>query len=102
MAEIFVYSICDTKAQAFMMPFFAINNAVAFRNCEQACKAPNSNFAQFPADYILVRIGKFDDQKGLLDAWDKYENLGNFLQFVPTEADLSQPPNVLPISQAVR
>lgn len=82
-----VYSILDTKAQAFNQPFFAPNNAVAFRVVESAMKNPQSGFTSFPADFTLFRVGTFDSIKGILiPASPAPENLGNLVQFLPPPA----------------
>lgn len=75
-----VYSIKDTKAGAFLQPWFAANHAVAFRNCERSAKTPNTPFNEYPADFILVMIGHFDDDRGMIIPCE-HEILGSFVQF---------------------
>lgn len=82
-----VYSIYDSKAQAYLQPFFAATHALAFRNCERACRNPESPFVQFPVDFTLFCLGAFDDEIGVLAPHPNQENLGNFIQFLPAAAD---------------
>lgn len=79
-----IYAIYDSKAAAFLQPFFATCHAVAFRNVERACRNPDSPFVQFPEDFTLFLVGSFDDEAGALKPHSKApESLGNFLQFLP-------------------
>jgi len=78
-----MYSIYDAKAGGYARPFFAPNNAVAFRECESACRNTQAAFTQFPADYHLFRFGTFDEQSGKLESLPAPENLGTMLQFMP-------------------
>jgi len=78
-----MYTVLDTKAVAFLSPWFASTHALAFRNCEKACRNPESPFRQFPADFNLFCIGEFDDELGVVVPYSLVENLGNFVQFQP-------------------
>lgn len=59
-----IYSIYDTKAQAFLPPFFMPNDDMAIRAVMDCLADPNHNFAAHPEDYGLVALGEFDDQLG--------------------------------------
>lgn len=91
-----IYSVLDTKAKAFMQPFFTNNHATAFRGLEQQCKKPDHPFAQFPADFVLAQLGTFDDATGLITPFPSYENLGNMLQFMPASTPASPSSAVTP------
>lgn len=84
--EVKIYAIYDTKAKAYLQPWFAANNAVAFRNCQRACANAQSPFAEFPVDFTLFCVGLFDDDSGEISALKHHENLGNFTQFLPAAA----------------
>lgn len=59
-----VFSIYDSKAEAYLPPFITPNIAVAVRMFSSAACDPTHNFAKFAGDYTLFEIGKFDDSKG--------------------------------------
>lgn len=80
-----IYSIFDSKAGAFLQPWFAVNNALAFRNCEKAMRNPQSGFADFPADFTLFAIADYDDITGNIKPYEAKENLGNMLQFLSSQ-----------------
>jgi len=86
-----MYAIYDSKAVAYLQPFFCANHAVAFRNIERACKNPQSPFAEFPADFNLFCLADFEDTKGELKPFLAPENLGNLLQFQAVNDSSSQP-----------
>lgn len=74
-----VYSVYDSKAEAYLIPFFASTDAVAMRMFTQAAADPNHNFHQFAADYTLFHIGEWDEEKGSLIPAEAHYNLGNAL-----------------------
>ncbi|AXL14416.1 nonstructural protein [Microviridae sp.] len=70
-----IYSIYDTKLQAFFSPFTAQNNDVARRNFQDLANDQNSRIAQHPTDYQLIQIGQWNDSTGEIQATD-HANLG--------------------------
>ena len=64
MNEIGIYAIMDSKAEAFMQPFFAQTPGLAQRMCEGTVNDPNSQLNRYPEDFALWRIGSFDDRTG--------------------------------------
>lgn len=72
-----VFSIFDSKAEAYLQPFFSPNAGTATRALHQVVNDPSSNFCKFPADYTLFEIGSYNDATGDLDKLDVHTNLGN-------------------------
>jgi hypothetical protein len=59
-----VYSIFDTASGAYMRPFFmAADNAAVRAFCDLANDSEHE-VGRHPKDYILCRLGMFDDNKG--------------------------------------
>lgn len=75
-----VYSIYDSKAQAYLTPFFASTDGVAIRWFASAAHDEKHEFSRFAADYTLFRIGSFDQVSGRLDEC-LMVNLGTALVF---------------------
>lgn len=92
MQSVNVYSILDSKAKSFNMPFFAPNHSVAFRVVERSMRNPQGGFSDFPADFTLFKVGQFDMLLGMIVGLDVPENLGNLVQFMPSAAPADQPP----------
>lgn len=77
-----IYSIFDSKVEAYLQPFFAPNNAVARRNFQSAASDATSNFHKFAGDYTLFFIAEFDDQTGQINRKKNHENLGTALEAI--------------------
>lgn len=80
--KVIVLAIHDSKAEAYLEPFYAINKKVGQRMFGHACNNPEQNFSQFPADYTLFKLGEFDGDTGEFDLLPAPENLGNGLTFM--------------------
>lgn len=74
-----VFSVYDSKAEAFMQPFFAMTAGVAIRMFQQHAMDVESNFHKWAADYELFEIGEFEEQHGALTASRAIHSLGNAL-----------------------
>lgn len=75
-----IFSIFDSKAEAFLRPFFAETPGLAERAVLQACVDPNHEFHKYGGDFNLFYIGKFDEQMGRVSPLDAPINHGNLLQ----------------------
>lgn len=74
-----IYSIFDSKAEAYLLPFYCQNNAVAIRQFNSAGQNPQSAFALHPGDYTLFQIGTWDASTGALQMLDSKIPLGSAL-----------------------
>lgn len=61
-----VYSVYDTKAQAFGQPFFMQADGIAVRAFTEACNNPEGEFIKYPNDFTLYNIGHYDDSNGAI------------------------------------
>lgn len=61
-----VFSIHDSKAEAFMAPFTATTNGMAIRMVMNLLSDPNSQASKYPGDFSLFMLGEFDDNTGRL------------------------------------
>lgn len=78
-----VFSVFDSKAKAFLPPFYATNGAVAGRMMQDACSDPKHPFNIHAADYSLFQVATFDDDSGRFEPLDTFVNLGNLVTFIP-------------------
>jgi len=58
------FSIYDTKAQAYLPPFFMPTIGLGVRAFGDVLRDANSPLAKHPRDYELYKIGEFDDSTG--------------------------------------
>lgn len=97
-----IFSVYDSKAQAYLPPFFLPKEAMAIRIFAECCNSPEHQFGKHPADYTLFHIGSFDDWDGDILAIQPQKNLGNGLHLVKPRQDETQlellPENVKRIS----
>jgi len=61
-----LYAAYDTKAETFGTPFPLLTDALAQRSFIEAVKHPESEFAKYPDDYKLFRLGTYNDETGML------------------------------------
>lgn len=60
----FVFGVRDSKAQAFLQPFFSNSQGSAIRAFGDAVMDTNSPLGKHPTDYLLYELGSFDDNSG--------------------------------------
>jgi len=68
--EYHVYTVHDSKAEAYLQPFFFKNDAVALRGFKQLVNQDGHQFNTNPEDYTLVVIGEYDETIGVLKSTD--------------------------------
>ncbi len=91
-----MFVIYDSKAAAYMQPWFLTTEALAVRAFSDLANNQESNICHHADDYTLFKIGTFNDTTAEVD-WQSPVTLGNALQykqqqeaqpdFFPTETD---------------
>lgn len=61
-----IFTVLDLKAQAYMAPFTTHNAGVACRSVSDSMKQEGSMLAAHPSDFVLYRLGSFDDATGII------------------------------------
>lgn len=59
-----IFAILDVKADTFGQPFFMHNTNLATRSFSEACMNPDGEFNKYPLDYVMYKIGDYDDSEG--------------------------------------
>jgi len=77
-----VFSIHDSKADAYFPPFYLHNINMAMRQFGDMCNDPSSNISKHPEDYTLFTLGKWDDNNGQFKIKVNNTSLGNGVEFV--------------------
>lgn len=65
-----VYAIFDSKACAYLVPFFCPNRAVAMRSFTRAVMDEESDFHRFAGDYTLFELGEWDQDHGQISMYE--------------------------------
>ena len=58
-----IFSIYDSKAQAYFPPFFLPTNAMAVRTFSDMANDKTNNIGKHPEDFTLFHIGGWDDNQ---------------------------------------
>lgn len=80
-----VFAIYDSKAEAYLQPFFAKTSGLAVRMFMQAANDEGSDFSRFAADYTLFEIGEFSEDSGLFESHEAFRSLGLALEYKGTD-----------------
>lgn len=75
-----LYTIFDSKTEAYLRPFYGMTNGEAERTFSDTVNDPGSMFNKHPSDFTLFEIGSYDDSNGLVEAIPPH-SLGNALNF---------------------
>lgn len=96
------FTIYDSKAEAFLPPFFCPTAAVALRDFESAINTESHAFHKYAADYTLFELADWDPSTGKFTPHATPLNLGvaiTLLQsLAPSEGPGAQHSNITKIS----
>lgn len=71
-----VYSVYDKAVNAFMQPFYARSAGEAIRSFTELANDGATNVSRYPLDYVLFRLGDFDDNSGLFTSGEPARLVG--------------------------
>lgn len=77
-----VFTIYDSKAETYLIPFYARANGEAIRTFINMAKDDTHPVGQNPEDYTLFRIGMFDQEKGIVAGLKAHEPLGKAIDYI--------------------
>lgn len=100
-----IFTVYDSKAEAYLQPFFADTTGIALRDFETACNDSAHQFARHAGDYTLFEIGLFDERKARFENLTTPINLGLALTYISSSPEQEQSagqaaPNLEVISNA--
>jgi len=58
------FQIYDSKAEAFILPYYAPTSAMGQRQFHQAANDPKTSYYKYPGDYTLFEVATWDDYTG--------------------------------------
>lgn len=79
-----VFSVFDSKAEAFLLPFFVPNRAMALRSFTSAVQDESTDFHRYAGDYTLFELGEWDASAGEFAMHEAKINLGLASQYLST------------------
>lgn len=69
------YSIYDLKSLVFHNPFYAPTNGAALRIVQDVANDLNTSIGRHPQDYVLYRVGSYNDADGVYQTLDIREHV---------------------------
>lgn len=76
-----IFSVYDSKAEAYMQPFFMLTKGSALRAWTDTINDPQTQFFKHPTDFTLFEIGEYDDSSGKLINHTAKMSLGVALEY---------------------
>lgn len=76
-----VFTVHDSKARAFLPPFYQARLEMAARAFADCADQPEHAFCRNPDDYTLYHLGSFDDELGVFVLFPQPVTLGRALLF---------------------
>jgi len=70
MQKLGLYSVKDIASDTYGAPFTAVNDSVAVRTFTTARHDENSNVHLYPEQFLLFKVGEFDDSTGVIEPCD--------------------------------
>jgi hypothetical protein len=62
-----IFSIYDSKIEAYMQPFFMPTTGAAIRMITDALDDPAHTFTRHPEDYTLFHLGSYEDGRSVFE-----------------------------------
>jgi len=78
------YSVFDRKTLSYGQPFFTHQDGAAVRMLSDAVVDPSTLLSKHPADFVLFKIGRYDDQLGQLSPIAPIEHVIDVVSLVST------------------
>ena len=82
----YIFTIHDSKANAYLPPFFLPEKGMATRTFMDCVNSEGHQFAAHPYDYTLFCLGTFDNITAKMYA-ETPQSLGNGVEFVKLTPD---------------
>lgn len=83
MGILHVFSVYDSKAGFFGVPFLQPSVGQAVRMMQDACADPNTTISRHPGDFTLFKLGTWDDTTARFELAGMPEHIGDGQSFMP-------------------
>lgn len=81
MALLRIFGVYDSKAKAWLQPFFVKNKVDAIRAITNLVNEDKHNFNLYAADYVLFELAEFNEETGDIKSHPAKVNLGVLVEF---------------------
>lgn len=76
-----VFSVYDSKVEAYLPPVFNTSRGAMLRAVEEAVNNKDHQFSKYAADYTLFELGTFEDTTCTFQFHLSPLSLGNLVEF---------------------
>lgn len=76
-----IFAIYDSKAEAYLPPFFMKSKGEALRALASHVNDPQHNFSKYAEDFTIFEIGSWDDSNSKFDLHNTPHSLGLLQEF---------------------
>ena len=90
-----IFSVHDSKAEAYLPPIYFKTSAEAIRAFESSVQDEKTQFNKYASDYTLVELGLFDENSGTITTSQIPRILANASEFKKTNLSNAQISSVL-------
>jgi len=77
-----IFAIYDQKAYAYLPPFTLPRTEMAERTFQDCVNSPDHAFGRNPADYTLIELGTYDDNKALISPYEVVRTIGTGIEYL--------------------
>lgn len=77
-----LFTVYDSKAEAYLVPFYERTTGLAIRAFSSASNEKEHQFNRFPADYTLFELGEFDELTAEIKVLKTPTSLGLAINFL--------------------
>lgn len=74
-----VYTVFDTKAKAYLNPFYSTNDETAKRQILECVLDPQHRFCMHATDYVLFKLGDFENTECKFELLQAPEHMVNLI-----------------------
>lgn len=82
MATLKIFTIRDSKAEAYLNPFFMQSAGMAIRAFQTCANDPQHDFNKYSGDFSLFEIGEYTEETGHIKMHESKINLGLALEHI--------------------
>tara|TARA_Y100001970_G_scaffold120388_1_gene149222 strand:+ start:411 stop:665 length:255 start_codon:yes stop_codon:yes gene_type:complete len=75
-----MFTVYDSKAEAYLQPFFSSTKGLAIRSFQETVRNPEHHFNKHAEDFTLFEIGEYDDSSASVEMHQTPVSLGTALE----------------------
>ena len=92
--RIHAFSLYDRKTLVYHNPFFAVTDGAATRIVADIVADPNTQPGRHPGDFVLYRLGTYDDALGLMLPETPIQHVIDANALIPAGGGLPDPAGI--------